>query len=68
MSVLVHCNGPACDNTRDPGYQIRALCEGGWLRVSQGEGARTLDFCSHDCLTAWTAASGQTTRTEVDGR
>lgn len=55
MSNLVHCDGPDCENTEP---DERRLCDAPWLRVEQGGGASSLDFCSRDCLAAWSKAVG----------
>lgn len=72
MSNLIHCDGPRCSETRDAdraALTTRAQFEGGWLRVSQGDGVQVLDFHSRDCLAAWNAEQPDTTSTTVvDGR
>lgn len=50
MSNLIHCDGPDCGNTEP---DERRLCDEAWLRVEQGGGGPALDFCSRDCLAAW---------------
>lgn len=67
MSRLVHCDGPGCVETKDTDYEVRAMCDRGWLKVSEGEGVRSLDFHSRDCLAAWTAAQEQPVTKVVDG-
>lgn len=63
MSALVHCDGPGCDQTRDPHVFERAMFEGGWLRVDHGDGVRSLDFHSIACLQAWALEHPEDPRT-----
>jgi hypothetical protein len=65
MSAMVHCDGPGCDMTRDPGYNERTISDAGWLHVEQDP--QSLDFCSHECVGKWALAQPGNTTTVVDG-
>lgn len=55
MSNLIHCDGPGCDEVRDPNAPImRRLDESEWIHVEEGPDD-TKDFHSRACLAAWSS-------------
>lgn len=55
MSNLIHCDGPNCDQVRDPNAPVmRRLGESGWIHVEEGPDD-TKDFHSRACLAAWSS-------------
>lgn len=53
MTVLMHCDGPFCDETMDPEEMNRKFGDPAWLRV-QKDGESDLHFHSKKCMREWT--------------
>lgn len=66
MSKLIHCDGPDCTKTKDPGLpDMRRLGERGWIHVDQDDG-EALDFHDVSCMGMWADDNGGLRR--PDGR
>jgi hypothetical protein len=66
MSNIIRCDGPACDETKDPDAPAR-LCTVPWIRVEPDGTSSTLDFHADACVVAYFSQHRGTTTT-VTGR
>lgn len=66
MTNVIRCDGPGCDQTRQPsdGFSI-TIADLPWLTVTASDTSH--DFHSKACLAKWAAAQGSATA-EVTGR